>query len=394
MSKNKYLFSTFLKIGSTAFGGFMALISVIKDQLVDKDRKINDEAFANALSLAAVLPGPMAVNVVSFVGYKMNGFTGALIAMLAVILPSFLLIYGLSVAYFELGTLPAVDHIFAGITPAVAAIVFSVGINMARKHLTNISQAIIMVLAAVALLGIGGYMTTILVLIASAIAGYLIYQKDFQDPTEQIPIHTKDVLRTLLPIPLAILLVLILPLIQPYTGDSLGGKIVNLSALFGGLSLTLFGGGYVMIPTMNDLFVEQLGWLNSQEFSDGIALGQVTPGPILITAAFIGYKMAGFGGALCSTISIFLPPALIMIMATRFIALFKELATVKAIFFGLRAAIIGLIISASIILVREMDHSWKSWMILAVVLVLVIKYKMKLVYLIPLSGLSGYFLFA
>lgn len=393
MSKNKYLVLTFLKIGSTAFGGFMALIAVIRDQLVDKDKKIGDDEFAEALSLAAVLPGPMAVNVVSFIGYRLKGVQGALVAMLAVILPSFLLIYLLSVAYFKFGALPVVDSIFAGITPAVAAIVFSVGADMGRKNIHKISQGIIMVFAALALLAIRGYMTTIFVLVISAVAGYVIYRKDFQHQTDHMPVPVKDIFRTLLPIPIAILLLLILPLFQSQMDDSLVARIVNLSSLFGGLSLTLFGGGYVMIPTMNDLFVNQLGWLDSREFSDGIALGQVTPGPILITAAFIGYKQAGFIGALFSTISIFLPPALVMIMATRFIALFKKSKVVKAVFFGLRAAIIGLIISAGVILVREMQHDWKSFAILAAALILVMKYRIKLVYLIPISGLVGYFLF-
>lgn len=393
MSKNKYLFLTFLKIGATAFGGFMALISVIRDQLVNKDRKVGDDLFVDAMGLAAALPGPMAVNVVSFIGYRLNGISGALMAMLAVILPSFLLIVTLSAVYFKLGSLPLVDNIFAGITPAVAAIVFSVGADMGRKNIRRVSQGVIMVLAAVTLLVISGYMTTIFVLAISAAAGYVIYHKDFQNQVGTPPVSTKDIFGTLLPIPVAVLLLLILPLLQPYIGNSFVGKIVNLSVLFSGLSLTLFGGGYVMIPAMNDLFVGQLGWLNTNEFSDGIALGQVTPGPILITAAFIGYKMAGFTGALFSTISIFLPPAVIMIMVTRFITLFKGSGAVKAIFFGLRPAIIGLIISASIILVMGMRHDWKSFTIFAIVLILVMKYRVKLVYLIPFSGLAGYLFF-
>ncbi len=393
-SPTSYLFSTFLKIGTTAFGGFMALISVVRDQVVNRDKMVEDNSLMDGITLAAILPGPMAVNVVSFVGYKLDGYRGALVAMTAVIIPSFLLILLLSMAYFEAGDLPIVNHLFAGITPAVAALILTVALSLYRKHVELVSQRIIILIAGLGLFFIGGFAATLAILFLSGLAGYILYRHQFGFEKNKIGIGIWDYLKIITPISLAAIIVFTLPFLQPYLDGSSVGQLINISAIFGGLSLTLFGGGYVMVPVMHELFVSNLEWLSSQEFSDGIALGQVTPGPILITAAFIGYKMSGFLGAIVATVSIFLPPGLLMIAMAGLIDLFKNSGPVKAVFRGLRPAIIGLIMAAAVVLAQGMNQNWKSYLIMTTALIAVLKYEMKLVYLIPVSGIAGLLLYS
>ena len=166
-------------------------------------------------------------------------------------------------------------------------------------------------------------------------------------------------------------------------------RMRSIALTFSGLSITLFGGGYVVIPAMQEIFVDNLKWLTSKEFADGIALGQVTPGPIYISAAFIGYKVHGFLGALIATVSVFLPAGLIMIISSKFLNFFKNSSLVKAVFKGLRPAVIGMIFSAAVTIGKGIDLSWITVVIFLLVLVLSVKFKVNVVYLIPASGIIG-----
>ncbi len=136
--------------------------------------------------------------------------------------------------------------------------------------------------------------------------------------------------------------------------------IRKLMVAFSGMSLTLFGGGYVFIPAIQETVVQNLHWLSVREFTDGIAIGQITPGPILISATFIGYKVAGFWGALIATIAIFLPSGVLMIAGAHFLDKFKRSNLVTSIFMGLRPAVIGMIFAASFTIGHSIEINWQS----------------------------------
>ena len=172
------LFWTFLKIGSTAFGGFMALIAVVQNYLVDREKLLTDEEMLDGISLATVLPGPVAVNVVAYAGYKIRGIPGAAVCAVAVILPSFFLILGLSYAYFTWGDIPAVNNLFQGFLPAVAAIIAATAINMGRKALSGFSEISIAVAALLIIIFIGGFYSTLAVIFSAGAAGWILYRKD------------------------------------------------------------------------------------------------------------------------------------------------------------------------------------------------------------------------
>jgi len=397
-SSLKYLFFTFLKIGATSWGGFMALISVIQKQIVERDKRISNEAILDGISLASVLPGPIAFNVVTFVGYKLKGIKGALVSMAGILLPSFLLMLLLSYLYLLYGDVPAFTHFFKGILPAVAAIILSVAFSMGKKNITDKTQILIALIAGAVIAFSKVYITTILVMLVSGIVGYLLYNTKSVDRQVASNIKTEDKKQTkVITIGLVVfssfILLLILPFIFPFRINESILLHQKITATFSGMSLSLFGGGYVVIPAMQQVVVNTMHWLTKKEFADAIAMGQVTPGPIFISATFIGYKLAGFTGALNATLAIFLPPGILMIVCTRFFDKIRNSSVISAAFNGLRPAIIGMIAAAAFTIIPGSDLSFKTGLLFCAFLLLAIKYKTDPVYLIPGAGIIGLLIF-
>lgn len=189
------------------------------------------------------------------------------------------------------------------------------------------------------------------------------------------------------------LVVVVLPLMLSGEIHELALIQKKLMLTFSTISVSLFGGGYVIIPTMQEIIVDGMHWLSNTEFADAIAMGQLTPGPIFISATFIGYKVGGFLGAVTATLAVFVPPAFIMIFFSEFLNRVKDSVVTKAAFKGLRPAVIGMIFSSSYILTKDISVSWFSVCVFLAVLVASLKYKIDVVYLIPLSGVAGMLFF-
>jgi chromate transporter len=387
-----YLFITFLRIGATSWGGFMALISMIQKKVVEQDGKLDNETIMEGISLASVLPGPMAVNVVSFVGYKLGGSKGAFVSIVGVVLPSFLLMLLLSHMYLTWGNIPAMNHFFTGILPAVAAIVLSVAISMGEKNIKDVPQLIIMIIAAAIVTFSKMYIITLGVLIVSGLFGYFYYGKTktlskskplATKPTDQKSLYQKSLLG---------LIVMGIGSLVVYFGNT-NDTTVNIqkqiALTFSSMSLTQFGGGYVIIPTMQKIIVDGMHWLTNQEFIDAIAMGQITPGPIFISATFIGYKLAGFWGALNATIAIFSPTAIITLICSKFFNRIRKSNVLAGVFKGLRPAIIGMILSAAYSILASSGFTIFAFIIFALSQLLIMKLKIDPVYLIPAAGIAG-----
>jgi chromate transporter len=403
------LFLCFLKIGCVSFGGFMSLVSMIETQVVEKRKWLAAEDMLDGVALASLLPGPMAVNTVAYVGYWLRGGIGALVCATAVLLPTVVFMVVLAELYFRFGTLPEIERIFSGILPAVAAIILSVCLNMGKKNLKSWGQwgafLLVVALLLISPRSVKVYMTFGVVFLYGLV-GYLMYRlkrpetlptTGSLDSSEGEAGQSDRVLskrRLFGFVLLGLILVLgILPL--PVAQDGL----VSLMTTFSSMSLTLFGGGYVFIPMIQDVVVDRFGWLTSKEFIDGIALGQVTPGPILISAAFIGQKVAGISGALLSTAAIFAPPAVLMVLLAGMLDSIKTSPAVQSIMKGIRIAVIGLIFRAFLnVLMMALPHgeigSVQQIAVLAVFIlsfVALFKFKVDVVWIIPLTGVVGFF---
>lgn len=385
-----YIFFTFLKLGATAFGGYMSLVAIVQKQLVEVDKKLKEEDLLDGISLTSVLPGPVAVNTIAYVGYQLRGVPGAIAAFAGIILPSFFLVIFLSWLYFSYGNIPAVKNVFSGITPAITALIVTVAIGMTRKTIKLSAQWTICLLAALLLILVGGFAVTFLLIIVSGVAGAFLFRQSAEQALpgdEKIHFENKQLV-----ISGVVLLLLLCTLLWggQYSGAP---KDVQILSTFSGISLTLFGGGYVVIPALHELFVENLNWLTSAEFADGIAIGQITPGPIFVTATFIGYKVAGVLGAFLATVAIFTPPAVLTVLLSRFVKILNQSSVVKAAMKGVRAAVIGMIFASAITIGQTITPSLVSAIIFAAIFIISLKYTISPVYLIIASGVAGFILF-
>lgn len=386
-----YIFFTFLKLGATAFGGYMSLVAIVQKQLVEIDKKMKEEDLLDGISLTSVLPGPVAVNTIAYVGYLLRGIPGAIAAFAGIVLPSFFLVILLSWLYFTYGNIPAVKNIFSGIAPTITALIVTVAIGMARKTIKVPAQWVICLLAATLLIFIGGFTTTFLIIIGSGIAGYFLFHQ--QQGKERLSNEEKLLFGSRQWIISGVVLLLLLCVLL-FGGQYPGApKNIQIISTFSGISLTLFGGGYVVIPALHELFVENLGWLTSAEFADGIAIGQITPGPIFITATFIGYKVAGIMGALLATIAMFTPPMILTVLLSRFVKTLNQSTLVKAAMKAVRAAVIGMIFASAVTIGQTISVSIVSVAIFLVAFYISFKYTISPVYLIIGSGVAGFVLF-
>ena len=385
-----YIFFTFLKLGATAFGGYMSLVAIVQKQLVEVDKKLKEEDLLDGISLTSVLPGPVAVNTIAYVGYQLRGVPGAIAAFAGIILPSFFLVIFLSWLYFSYGNIPAVKNVFSGITPAITALIVTVAIGMTRKTIKLPAQWTICLLAALLLILVGGFAVTFLLIIVSGVAGAFLFRQSAEQALpddEKIQFENKQLV-----ISGVVLLLLLCTLL--WGGQYPGApKDVQILSTFSGISLTLFGGGYVVIPALHELFVENLNWLTSAEFADGIAIGQITPGPIFVTATFIGYKVAGVLGAFLATVAIFTPPAVLTVLLSRFVKILNQSSVVKAAMKGVRAAVIGMIFASAITIGQTITPSVVSAIIFAAIFIISLKYTISPVYLIIASGVAVFILF-
>lgn len=385
-----YIFFTFLKLGATAFGGYMSLVAIVQKQLVEIDKKLKEEDLLDGISLTSVLPGPVAVNTIAYVGYQLRGIPGAIAAFAGIIIPSFLLVIFLSWLYFSYGNIPAVKNVFSGITPAITALIVTVAIGMTRKTIKVSAQWTLCLLAALLLILVGGFAVTFLLILGSGIAGAFL----FRQPEEQdrIAEGERQFGKKQLIASGAVVLLLLCTLL--WGGQYPGApKSIQILSTFSGISLTLFGGGYVVIPALHELFVENLNWLTSAEFADGIAIGQITPGPIFITATFIGYKVAGIVGALLATLAIFTPPAALTVLLSRFVKMLNQSSIVKAAMKGVRAAVIGMIFASAVTIGQTITLSVISAIIFGITFFISLKYTISPVYLIIGAGIAGFILF-
>lgn len=386
------LFWIFFRIACTSFGGFMAIVSVVQNVVVERRKLLSHQEMLDGITLATLLPGPTAVNVVAYVGYRLRGGGGAATSVCAAVLPPFVLIMVLSVAYFRWGNLPAVSSIFMGFVPAVAAIILTAGWNMARKSITGAREGMIAVAAAAILLGIGGFFSTLGIVIGAGLIGWWWFRK----PAAPKPNDNAASRPTPSTTPKARMNQFFLDL-GPLAGVPFAPAdltlLLKLFAVFGGMSLMLFGGGYVFIPLIGEVVVKEQGWLTQREFIDGVALGQIMPGPILVSAAFIGYKVAGISGAAVATLGMFGPPALLMVGCTRLLERVKKSNAMQASLRGVRPAVIGMIFAAVVIVGMHAAPVWTSVAIFAVALFALLRLRADAVWVIPAAGFIGFLVY-
>lgn len=336
------VFLVFLKMGATAFGGNVALVAAIRREICEKRKWISDTDILDLMVIGNILPGPLATNVVFAIGKILRGVAGAFVALLGVLLPSFILMCILSWAYFKYGNNEILTHIMNGIIPTVAAIIAAAAFNLLKKNVKGVFPYIIVIVAAAAMLLWKGFFLTLVIVVVSGILGRVLMYKEHD---KQIVVKSEKS-RSVFLLPAILVTVFIFIIVLVPSSPLWIGNLKSLALTFGSMSVTLFGGGYVFIPAMESVVVQEMGWMTAREFTEGIAIGQITPGPIMISSVFIGWKVAGLKGAFTAAAFLFVPPAVVMYVAHHFLSKIKANATAEAIFRGVRPAVIGMIFSS------------------------------------------------
>jgi chromate transporter len=331
------LFLAFLRLGLTAFGG-PAMVAYIGDLSVKRKKWLDQETFKNGVVLCQSIPGATAIQVAAYVGLQTRGVVGALASYVGFALPAFVLMLALSSLYAVSKNLPWVAALFAGLQVIVVAIVANATFTFGKTSLINYKQVFV---AAGSALAFGLGLSPFYVILGAALCGVLVLGgKPLAEPVsnQDKTIPTTTPLFALVGILAAGLLLLYL--LRP--------ALFGLALLMLKIDLFAFGGGFASIPLMLQEVVNVRGWLDSKTFIDGIALGQVTPGPIVITATFVGYLVHGLPGALVATIAIFAPSFLLLVGTAPFFHRLKQSSIFARVTRGILASFVGLLLYVTV----------------------------------------------
>ena len=333
----------YLKIGVTGFGP--ALAAETRKNLVIDRHWLSEEDFVNGLALSQLLPGALFASLTVYVGYKIRGFAGAVTSFFAFLLPPFLLMLLLSYVYFAYGTLPEISVLFQGMAVIVAALVASAVIDLGRTTVTDIKGLIVAAASAGLMLW---RPNLFLLLFLAAAAGIVLYYQPLkrQALANTGAIQPKSTTGAVFPLRRLLIFSAVLGAVA--YGLSWQPILQQLGWVFFRMGSFLFGGGFAMIPFIQQEVVTNYQWLTLDEFVIGIALGQVTPGPILITATFIGYKVAGVAGAIASTLGIFLPSLFLVTITAEIHQKIRHNLWIKSALKALVAAFTGTIVVVAV----------------------------------------------
>ncbi len=342
-------------MGLVAFGGAMAVVAAIERELVTRLRWVSGEAFTEAAAFGQGLPGAIANNALTLLGFRLGGWRGAALLMGGYTLPSFLLMLLFAVAYEALRGVLVVDAALLGLTPAVVAVVAVVALSLSLRMIGrgagegwgaalwrakgNVAVALA-ALVAVTVFGIGAP-EVILLCGGLSLARVMIAPR------------------------VAALLPMVLPALPAAAHGSRLEAFGHVVGVFLATGATTFGGGYVMVPVLERQLVRN-GWIGAREFVDAVALGQITPGPVVITSTFVGYRVAGLAGALFGTAAVFAPGFLLALVLATSMERVREHPAMRAFLAGLLLAIVGVMIAAAVALARAGLHDALGWGIAAV----------------------------
>ena len=330
------LFLKIFKLGATAYGG-PAMISQIKEAAVNRYAWVKEGEFMRGVALCQLIPGATMVQIVTYIGYRVRGIWGALTATVAFVLPAFIAILILSAIYFKFHTLWFIQALFKGLGAIVVAIILNACITFGRPILRDWKVILIAVLSFFAFFF---QLNFVLIFVLAAVAGFVLRPKT--PPTKpaspgSAPLEGKGK-EYLVVVFLAAFICLALAL--SYLVDP---KITSLSLNLSKIGALAFGGGFTAIPLIQYEMVDRFQWLSTKEFLDGIALGQVTPGPILITATFVGYKVANLLGAFMATLGVFFPSFFILVLLIPYHDRLRGVEKVRMMEQGVLGSFIGML---------------------------------------------------
>jgi len=328
-------------IGLTAFG--MAILQKLK-KVVLGNHWLTEEEMNDGLAMVQLYPGPIMVNFTTYVGYRLRGTPGALMATLGFVTPSIVLIIGLAAAYFAAGSLPWVAPLFIGLEALVVGVVFSVTLDFGQRALKGRIHALIALGAFIAL---AYKINAVLIVLAALAVGALLLRPqpkaqgagsqkaDAAAPAPQHPAGWSGWAG----IGVATAVVLAVAVLA-WTID---GDMGRMGLAFFKIGTIAFGNGMTILPLVQAEAVDASHWITMHQFADGIALSQITPGPFLNIAGFVGYKVGGVWGALLASFAMFAPSFIWTLFFSEIYGYVRHVGAVKGALAGVLAGFVGLL---------------------------------------------------
>jgi len=325
------------RLGATSYGG-PAIMGIMQAELQEKRKWVSKERFLEGLSVANMLPGATATQLGIFLGYARGGWWGGLVGGICFVVPAFVVMLALTMAYAALGVTPFARGALYGLGPVVLALFAIAVYRLGKAAASTVTEVAIGVAAAAA--SAGTSLGIVAILILAGCAGLLLLQSN-KKPGLLLTILSSAI----------VLVVLSAPWWLNASGParSAAGRVPNpnslldLGAYFLKVGAFTIGGGLTMIAFIQDQVVGQFGWLTPREFVDGLALGQLTPGPVLMIAAYVGYKVAGAAGAAVAAVAAFLPSFVIMLVILPVLDRVRQFAWMRAVMRGMGPAVIGVL---------------------------------------------------
>jgi len=369
------LVAYFLRLGTLGFGGPVALCGLMEKELVEDKVWLTKEEMRDAIAVSQSLPGPLAIQVGIFVSYMRCGFWGAWAGGWAFILPNFIIVAGLGALYVHFGGLSWMTAIFYGVSPAVIALILHSCWRLAKLGMDDWFQWTVAGVSFAVTVALQAEVA--ILFIAAGILGILYYgsllrrmppatMAAFAAPmgaTGSVAVGTTQTAS--------------LPLL---------GKLLAFFLKAGALT---FGSGLVIVPFLEKGLVQETNWLNPREFLVAVAIGMMSPGPVVITATFVGYLVAGFWGSLVSTIGIFLPSFLLILIVAPVLLRHRNNPNVQGFVKGAFAAAIGTILGASLLLGKIAVGDWLTALIVVGCLVVLFRFKVSNPLLIGVTAMIG-----
>ena len=368
----------FRYLGSLGFGGPAALVGFMHRDLVERRRWVAEDEYRLGIALAQIMPGPLAAQLAIALGYFQHGVLGATAVGLAFVLPSFFMVVAISIAYVRFGGLWWMQALFYGIGAAVIAIIAIAAYKLARS--TNKQDPLLWT--------IFGSLLLVTVWARAELAEFFVIAGLVTLFVRTRPSRRQAVVASLGG---ALALTIVVVAERWLATVGVGGQhvLVQILAFFTKAGAFVFGSGLAIVPFLHQGVVQQFAWLNEQQFVDAVAVAMITPGPVVITVVFIGYLVAGIGGAVMAAIGIFLPVYLFTIIPAPWFSRNRDNPQLKAFVHGATAAATGAIAGAVLLIALRSVYDVPTAVIALATFAVLWRYKVPEPIVVVAAGVVG-----
>ena len=418
------------RLGCISFGGPAGQIAVMHEELVDRRRWISERRFLHALNYCMVLPGPEAQQLATYIGWLLHGTLGGIVAGALFVLPSLVVLVALSGIYVLYGQVPVVAAVFAGVKPAVVAIVLAAVLRIGSRTIRTVPAALIAVAALVSLAIL--HLPFPLIVLVAGVLGFVVSRlgwpvskgssghgapakesaapsiiDDHTDHTVLADPRPPTIARSLRTLAIGLALWGV-PMGALLAGEGRQGTHAAMGWFFTKAALVTFGGAYAVLPYVADQGVNNFGWLSENEMIDGLALGETTPGPLIMVVSFVGFvggwhqpaaglsaAASALAGCLTATYFTFLPSFLFILIGAPWIEQTHGSLRLSAVLGGITAAVVGVVLNLAIffghavLLTDDGRVAWFSVLLAAAAFVALYRFKIDVVRVVLAAGVVG-----